>query len=170
MRRMTMVAAAVLALVLTGAALAAKPVITKGPPDEMDFVIPAGQCPNLPAGMSVWSVDGTVTGHSITLEKTQKGVYTRRNETQIHGTATDGVNTYTFNYENSFTVSSTDGGGTLTGTMVDTFSLAGNGSAHLNNGFRANVTIDATGFHFDPLSQRGSPLDFSSGTPMCDPL
>jgi hypothetical protein len=120
--------------------------------------------------MSVWSVDGTVTGHSITLEKTQKGVYTLRNETQIHGTATDGVNTYTFNYENSFTVSSTDGGETLTGTMVDTFSLAGNGSAHLNNGFRANVTIDATGFHFDPLSQRGSPLDFSSGTPMCDPL
>jgi hypothetical protein len=160
MRRLAIVAAALLALVLAAAASAGKPVIDKAPMSGVTFTLSWETCPNLPTGTVI---TGTGDGHSITLTKDS----TVRNETQIHGTATDqDGNTYVFNYENSFTVSSTDG----TGVMVDSFSLAGNGPARLNNGFRANVNL-ATG-EFDPLSQRGDPIDFTTSPPqaMCDPL
>ena len=96
------------------------------------------------------------------------------NTTHIEGTATDQAgNTYRFNYSNHYRVSNT--GPTdpvLSGIMVDSFSLAGNGPAHLNNGFRAVFTIDAStgSVGFDELSSRGDPLDFDTGAARCDPL
>jgi hypothetical protein len=58
--------------------------------------------------------------------------------------------------------------------MVDSFSLAGSGPAHLNNGFRAEFTLDfSTGVpvaSFVELSSRGDPLDFATGESRCDPL
>ena len=59
------------------------------------------------------------------------------NTTHAKGTATDQAgNTYSFNYSNHYRISNT-GPRTALGVMVDSFSLAGNGPAHLNNGFRA---------------------------------
>lgn len=167
MRRLTMVTVALLALVLAGVASAAKPLMFKGPPDETEFVLTSATCPNLAPGTTITGSGG---GQSITQIREANGVTTFRNETHISGTATDqDGNSYVFNYANSFTVSST--GGLFTGVMVDTFSLAGSGPAQLSNGFRANVTTDLENvFLLDPLSQRGDPLDFSTGDVACDPL
>jgi hypothetical protein len=167
MRRLTMVTVALLALALAGVASAAKPLMFKGPPDETDFVLTSATCPNLAPGTTI---TGSGSGSSITQIKEADGVTTFRNQTRVSGTATDqDGNTYVFNYSNNFTVSSS--GGLFTGVMVDSFSLAGSGPAHLNNGFRANVTTDLGSlFQLDPLSQRGDPLDFTTGTAACDPL
>ena len=55
--------------------------------------------------------------------------------------------------------------------MVDSFSLAGNGPAKLQNGFQAGFTTDfETLFAFDELNSRGDPIDFTTGTAICDPL
>lgn len=167
MRRLTMVTVALLALALVGAASAAKPLMFKGPPDETSFVLTSATCPNLAPGTTI---TGSGSGSSITQIKDAGGVTTFRNQTHVSGTATDqDGNTYVFNYANSFTVSSS--GGLFTGVMVDSFSLAGNGPARLSNGFRANVTTDLENlFLLDPLSQRGDPLNFTTGAVACDPL
>ena len=89
------------------------------------------------------TIEGTGTGVSVTSESTDaSGVTTVTNTTHIAGTATDQAgNTYRFNYANHYRIANT--GPTdpvLTGIMVDSFSLAGNGPAQLSNGFRAVFT------------------------------
>ncbi|HEX2459070.1 MAG TPA: hypothetical protein VHJ58_02890 [Vicinamibacterales bacterium] len=159
-------AIAVLALG-SGSALAA-------PPSEetVGFVLTAASCPNLPTGTVI---TGTGTSTTVEIVKTDgNGVTTVTNTTHASGTATDQEgNTYRFNYSNHFRISNT--GPTdpvLSGVMVDSFSLAGNGPAQLNNGFRAVFTIDLlTGAaSFAELSSRGDPIDFATGEARCDPL
>ena len=60
------------------------------------------------------------------------------NTSHASGTATDQAgNTYVWNYANHFSVSDSGPQTAFAGEMVDAFTLAGNGPAHLNNGFRA---------------------------------
>ena len=161
-------AIAVLALG-SGSALAA-------PPSEetVGFVLTAASCPNLPTGTVI---TGTGTSTTVEIVKTDgNGVTTVTNTTHASGTATDQEgNTYRFNYSNHFRISNT--GPTdpvLSGVMVDSFSLAGNGPAQLNNGFRAEFTLDLLNRiprrSFVELSSRGDPIDFATGEARCDPL
>ena len=168
---MTRFAIAVIAV--AGLALGAGTALAAAPDTiPMSFTMSSATCPNLPPGTTLtWSGTGT----SITSESTDRnGVTTVMNTTHAQGTATDQAgNTYSFNYSNHYRISNT--GPTdpmLTGVMVDSFSLAGNGPAHLNNGFRAVFTINAiTGAAgFEELSSRGDPIDFATGQSLCDPL
>ena len=153
----------------SGSALAAPP-----SKETVGFVLTADSCPNLPTGTVI---TGTGTSTTVEIVKTDgDGVTTVTSTTHAHGTATDqDGNTYQFNYSNHFRISNT--GPTdpiLSGVMVDSFSLAGNGPAQLHNGFRAEFTLDfSTGFpvaSFVELSSRGDPLDFATGESRCDPL
>jgi hypothetical protein len=169
MKGLVLAVFAVSALALSaGSALAAAPSVE---PISTGFTLSSVTCSELPAGTTI---EGTGTGVSVTSESTDaNGVTTVMNTTHIAGTATDQAgNTYRFNYSNHYQVSNT--GPTdpvLSGIMVDTFSLAGNGPAHLSNGFRAVFTIDlSAGVSFQELSSRGDPIDFATGAAHCDPL
>lgn len=168
MRQLALIAAAVAALVLAvGSATAAGPTVDEFP---VSFVLTSATCSNLPPGTTVV---GTGTEKSITSTKEKGGVTTISNQTHAHGTASDqDGNTYVFDYSNHFSVSNT--GPTdpvFSGTMVDSFSLAGGGPARLSNGFRAIFTTDfASLFSFTELSSRGDPIDFATGAARCDPL
>jgi hypothetical protein len=128
-------------------------------------------CQYLSEGTSItWT--GPLT--SITRTRTDAGgITTVSNMSHASGVATDqNDNQYVFNYSNSFRVSNTIADqGTFTGTMTDSFSLAGNGPARLHNGFIAGLTTDlATFFAFDSVHSRGDPIDFDTVAAHCDPL
>lgn len=117
------------------------------------------------------SWEGTL--HSVTLEKVEpSGAVTIENTSVASGKASDeDDNAYAFSYANHFKITETSpGSGLFTGTMIDHFSLAGHG-IKLNNGFTATFTTDfASVFGLDPSREFGSPLDFATGLPLCDPL
>ena len=170
MKRFAFALLAVAALALgSGSALAAPPTVTE---ETVEFVLSATTCANLPPGTEITGTGTSKTIESVTTDR--NGVTTVTNTTHASGTATDQEgNTYRFNYSNHFRISNT--GPTdpvLSGVMVDSFSLAGNGPAQLSNGFRAVFTIDfSTGaVSFAELSSRGDPLDFATGAARCDPL
>ena len=164
MKRFALAILAIAALALgTGSALAAPPTVTDG---TVEFVLSATTCAYLPAGTEITGTGTSKTIESVTTDG--NGVTTVTNTTHAFGTATDQEgNTYRFNYSNHYRISNT--GPTdpvLSGIMVDSFSLAGNGPAHLSNGFRAVFTIDVlTGLvSYQELTTRGDPLEG------CDPL
>jgi hypothetical protein len=147
-----------------------------GPPSvsTVSFVGGAGlssaTCQYVPAGTTIsWTGPET----SSTIVRTDgSGVTTVQVVSHASGTATDNHgNTYAFNYSNAFRVSnSVADPGTFTGTMTDTFSLAG-AALHLNNGFIAALTTNLVDvFIFDPLNSRGDPIGFADGSAHCDPL
>ena len=110
--------------------------------------------------------------HSITLEKLEpSGALTIQNTSTASGKATDEEgNEYAFSYSNHYKITETaPGSGLLTGKMTDHFSLVGNG-IKLNNGFTATFTIGPSTFSLEPSREFGSPLDFATGLPLCDPL
>jgi hypothetical protein len=130
--------------------------------------IPGG-CEFLPEGVEI-SWDGTL--HSVTLEKLEpNGAVTIQNTSTASGKATDGDNEYAFSYSNHFKLTETaPGSGLFTGKMTDHFSLAGN-HIKLNNGFTATFTTNFFDvFILEPSREFGSPLDFETGAPLCDPL
>jgi hypothetical protein len=137
----------------------------------VSFTMSSATCSNLPAGTTIV---GTGTMKSITTTRTDKdGITTIHNASHAHGTATDQAgNTYIFNYENNLRVSNSAAApGVFSGRMTDSFALAGQGPAKLQNGFQAIFTTDfATFASFDPLNARGDPLDFATGAARCDPL
>jgi hypothetical protein len=124
-----------------------------------DFTIPAGQCPQLPAGLGLRG-----TGTEETTIRLRDGDDGPRIsvETRISGTATDTDGaTYRFAYRNRFS-------GPFPGTVLvtDTFRLRGDGSADgLFTLFKARITLDA-GMNLvaaEILETIGDPL-------VCDPL
>jgi hypothetical protein len=128
-----------------------------------------GGCEFLPGGVVI-SWEGTL--HSVTLEKVgPDGALTVQNTSTASGKATDeDGNEYAFSYSNHFKITETaPGSGVLSGKMTDHFSLAGN-HINLNNGFTATFTLSASGFTLEPSREFGSPLDFATGAPLCDPL
>ncbi len=163
MKRSSLAVVAIAAFaVVAGSALAAAPEVKT---DTVGFVMTSGACQYLPAGTTI---QGSGTMKSITTETTsKKGVTTVMNTSHAHGTATDQAgNTYVWNYANHFSVSDSGPGTPFAGEMVDAFTLAGNGPAHLSNGFHALFDF----FTIQPLSSRGDPIDFDTGAAHCDPL
>jgi hypothetical protein len=137
----------------------------------VSFVMSSDTCPNLPPGTTVTA---TGTEKSITVLHTNAdGGATMQNVSHATGTAVDEAgNTYVFNYSNDFRATAEPADpNTFTGTMSDSFALAGNGPARLTNGFHATFTTDfSTFFSFQPLQARGDPIDFATGAAHCDPL
>ena len=170
MRRLVLAVFAVSALALwTGSALAAAPSVEQ---ISTGFTLSSATCSELPAGTTI---EGTGTGVSVTSESTDaSGVTTVTNTTHIAGTATDQAgNTYRFNYANHYRIANT--GPTdpvLTGIMVDSFSLAGNGPAQSEQRIprRVHTRFLHWGVSFEELSSRGDPIDFATGEAHCDPL
>ena len=169
MKRLALAILAVMVLACgAGTALAAATEVKKV---SASFTMSSATCSNLPSGTTI---EGTGTGTSVTsVSIDANGITTVMNTTHYNGTATDGVNTYRFNYSNHYRISNT--GPTdpiLSGIMVDSFSLAGDGPVRLHNGFRAVFTFDSSTeqARFEELSSRGDPIDFDTGAAHCDPL
>ena len=127
-------------------------------------------CEFLPDGVVI-SWEGTL--HSVTLLKLEpNGALTIQNTTTASAKAADeDDNEYAFSYSNQFKVTeTTPGSGLFTGKMNDHFSLAGH-QINLNNGFTATFTTNFEDvFELEPSREFGSPLDFATGLPLCDPL
>jgi hypothetical protein len=103
-------------------------------------------------------------------------VTTISNTTTANGFATDqDGNVYAFHYSNTFRISNTVADPSLySGRMNDSFTLAGQGPARLNNGFVAVFTTDFVSIGIEPLTSRGDPISFAPFpegiTAHCDPL
>ncbi len=137
---------------------------------EVSFTLGSDTCPNLSEGTSItWT--GPLT--SITRTRTNaSGITTWNITSRAGGVATDqDDNQYVFNYINSLRVSNSIGDLEIfTGTMTDSFSLAGQGPERLHSGFNAGLTTDFVTFVFDSVHSRGDPIDFDTVAPHCDPL
>jgi hypothetical protein len=135
----------------------------------VSFVLTSATCSNLPGDTEL---EGSGMGKSITTTHTDPdGVVTVVNSTHSHGTATDqDGNTYVFNYNNAFRA--TLEGGVYSGSMTDSFVVAGHGPARVNNGFVGHFVSDFASFFTVPgvISSHGDPLDFATGDVHCDPL
>ena len=135
----------------------------------VSFVLSSDTCSNLPSGTELM---GSGTGKSITTTRTDRdGVVIVGNSTHAHGTATDqDGNTYVFNYSNEFRA--TLDGDVYSGFMTDAFAVAGDGPAHVNNGFVGHFVSDFSSFFTVPdvINSHGDPLDFVTGAVHCDPL
>ena len=137
------------------------------------FTVTSHDCQYLPANTTV---TGSGMETSITVVRTDaSGATTITNSTHATGTATDGQNTYGWNYSNAFRVTNTAAHpDTFSGSMSDAFSLAGNGPVQLHNGFVADLTINGsfTSFSWSVRASRGDPISFATGPVVshCDPL
>jgi hypothetical protein len=128
------------------------------------FTIPRGQCPHLPADLTVEGL-GLERTKTIVRERggdERPGALHASLSSTITGTATDNAGgTYTFTY--NLRVDSPIPG---SGIAVDVFTLTGRGRANgLSTAFRAKVTFDS-GFNpiaFELLQASGDPFQ-------CDPL
>ena len=109
----------------------------KGPKEHqlVEWTIPAGQCGDLPAGLSL---DGVGTSKIKDKIKTRRnGVMHENFRETVRGTATDNWgNHYRFNYVQTFKGSSPG-----TGRLEDHFDLSGDGPANLLSEFAVNFTF-----------------------------
>ena len=139
----------------------------------VSFTVTSQTCGYLPANTTV---TGSGMETSITVVRTDaSGATTITNSTHATGTATDGHNTYVWNYSNAFRVTNTPAHpDTFSGSMSDSFSLAGNGPARLHNGFVADLTTNGsfTYISWSVHASRGDPISFATGPVVshCDPL
>jgi hypothetical protein len=134
------------------------------------FTLTSDTCKNLSLNTSITG-SGTLT--SITRTRTADGITTMNSMSHASGVATDqDENQYVFNYSNSFRGSNTLAApDTFTGTMTDSFSLAGQGPERLHSGFIAGLTTDFGAiWRFDSVHSRGDPIAFPGVDTICDPL
>jgi hypothetical protein len=147
-------------LALSIGAAAAGTDVSSGP---VSFTLPAGQCADLPAGVSV-SGTGTeiVRAHSSV---DAHGNFHQQFGTTITGTAADSLGgTYRFDYHNVQTFS-TSGDFPFVLHITDHFNLVGNGPASQIHTF-FNLTLLVTGVDsFELLSAH-----FHGDSETCDPL
>lgn len=140
------------------------------------------RCPQLPAGVAPVTLQGTLRT-TTEIEPADDDAHGHENAGALEvsvratatGTATDALgNHYTFFYRN--TVSGEAPG---TGILRDSFRLEGHGpAAGLFASFKAKLTFgNVVGFDvlgaitdFVVISEVGNPIDFTTFTPICDPL
>ena len=149
-------------------AVVASPASTpKADRTPVSFTIPAGQCPNLPAGVSV---SGIGTSQIVTYTRTLpngNGVFFI--STMDNGTASDSNGgAHHFTYENNSTYTLLPSGQVQV-HMNDTFVLSGPGP-HYNAGFNWRWTFDSAteppfppAHNWEQLSTHGDPFN-------CDPI
>jgi hypothetical protein len=134
------------------------------------FTITAVQCPSLPAGTVL---QGSGELRNIVNTHASRGITRQTTTAHASGTATDQAgNTYAWVYANQLNETNTPPSLDWYGTMIDHFSLAGSGPAHIIAGFVADSYHD-TAFTFwflTPRSVVGDPIDFASLSAHCDPL
>jgi hypothetical protein len=134
------------------------------------FTITAVQCPSLPAGTVL---QGSGELRTIVNTHASRGITRQTTTAHASGTATDQAgNTYAWVYANQLNETNTPPSLDWYGTMIDHFSLAGSGPAHIIAGFVADSYHD-TAFTFwflTPRSVVGDPIDFASLSAHCDPL
>jgi hypothetical protein len=165
-------------LVLVSVLLVVAPsAAAKAPPthqtvrEEVLWTLPAGQCPSLPAGVSV---SGTGQRHQVTTTLTRAdGSVTLITNDVVKGDAVDSTGrTYRFVYQNHSTVTQPPAGSGLPVRvqMTDTFVLHGpGGGSTLDVGFNWRWTYTPPDAFWPPddnwerLSTRGDPL-------LCDPI
>jgi hypothetical protein len=173
-----------LVLVLPGAAVLAAPstaATREVVRETASFTIPAGQCPNLPAGLSVSGTGDRVRVTETTVKPDGSTWITT--DDVVRGTATDSNGgKYTFYYGNYATDLRPASGGSAQFTMFDLFLLqdaqaaAGNRYV-LKNGFawRWSYNPPADPFavwppaNFQNFRTFGDPLDGNAAS-VCDPL
>lgn len=135
------------------------------------FTITAAQCPSLPAG-TVLQGSGELR-NIVNTHTSGRGITRQTTTAHASGTATDQAgNTYAWVYANQLNETNTPPSLDWFGKMIDHFSLAGSGPAHINVNFVADSYHD-TAFTFwflTPQSVVGDPIDFASLSPHCDPL
>jgi hypothetical protein len=132
------------------------------------WTLPAGQCPSLPAGVSV---SGTGERHRVTTTLPRAdGSTTIITNDLVKGTAVDSTGrTYQFVYQNHSTETRPPSGSLVQIRMTDTFVLHGpGGGPTLNVGFSWRWTYTPPNFwppadNWEQLSTRGDPLH-------CDPI
>jgi hypothetical protein len=167
--------AALLALIVGVASVSASGGGADVSTSDVTWTILAANCSQMPAG-AVLNGKGSLT--SITIDKTRNGVRTIQNFSHAFGSATDGLGrTYAWSYTNHYRISNTDADHhTYSGTMLDHFSIAGNGNAGFVNGFTAayKEVYDGAGnlvsFSFVPGRVQGDPIAFDPFEQHCDPL
>jgi hypothetical protein len=146
-----------------GKAAAAKP----NNSTPVTFTITSSQCASVPAGADI-QASGVVT--NITRTQPTGSALRQVITSHAYGTATDALgNTYVWSYSNQQNSTSSDGQ-TWTGSMVDHFSLTGNGPVHIVAGFTGSATYSATSLTITPDNVIGDPIDFDTITAHCDPL
>jgi hypothetical protein len=132
------------------------------------WTVTSSNCTQIPEGTVL---TGTGSGHF------KNNVRTRADGTSIvnglahaSGTAADqDGNVYTWTYTNNFVGEIV--GGTVTGRMVDSFTVGGSGPAAYTTGFQADV-VEVIGVSWDatPNWVRGDPFDFEADMGRCDPI
>ena len=141
-----------------------------GTETPVTFTITAVQCSSLPAGTVL---QGSGELRNIVNTHTSRGITRQTTTAQASGTATDQAgNTYAWVYANQFNETNTPPSLDWYGTLIDHFSLAGSGPAHINANFVADSFHDTaySFWYLTPRSVVGDPIDFASISAHCDPL
>lgn len=123
--------------------------------EPIEFTLPAGVCPDLPADLAI-EFTGTIRGH-LHVSVDAAGVFHVNAPDSIVGTATDSAGeTYRFNYHNVLTAQ--DGGFPIVARITDHFNLVGNGAAdQLHVGFTLRLIITEDGESVAFAVDRGDP-------------
>jgi hypothetical protein len=172
MLRRLAIAAAVIAVAAagTGTTVAQPGAGQGGTTEQVTWTINAGQCSQLPAGVSV---NGTATKTTTTRSAVnRRGRRVNARTETATGTATDSTGAqYTFDYHFSSITSGRRP--PFRGVANDSFDLiAADGKVVVHAFFTANIAVAANGdfSEFTSTYAAGDPLDFATGTPHCDPL
>ena len=162
---------ALVAILLSGvaadAAHAARKATANPNSHPVTFTITSSQCSSVPVGADV---QGNGFQTDIARVQVTGSVMREIVTSHAYGTAIDQLgNTYVWSYSAEQNATSSDGQN-WAGSLVDHFSLAGNGPVHIVAGFVGSITYSATTFTITPSTVIGDPIDFAALSPHCDPL
>ena len=162
---------ALVAILLSGAAAdaahAARKAAANPNSHPVSFTITSSQCSSVPVGADV---QGNGFQTDIARVQVTGSVMREIITSHAYGTAIDQLgNTYVWSYSAEQNATSSDGQN-WAGSLVDHFSLAGNGPVHIVAGFVGSITYSATTFTITPSTVIGDPIDFAALSPHCDPL
>ena len=162
---------ALVAILLSGVAADSAHAIRKAAANPnshpVTFTITSSQCSSVPAGADV---QGNGFQTDIARVHVTGGVMREIITSHAYGTAVDLLgNTYVWSYTLQQNATSSDGQN-WAGSVVDHFSLTGNGPVHIVAGFVGSITYSANTIAITPATVIGDPIGFADVSPHCDPL
>jgi len=163
--------AALVAILLFGVAAGSAHAARKGAATSsshpVTFTITSSQCSSVPAGADV---QGNGLQTDISRVQVAGSVMREIITSHAYGTAIDLLgNTYVWSYTLQQNATSSDGQN-WAGSVVDHFSLTGNGPVHIVAGFVGSITYSANTIAITPATVIGDPIGFADISPHCDPL